>query len=151
MQTKFWLLIVVALAPLGMNAASAKPMPPATLEEAAQSPFVAVVEYVSYDKNQKIGYFNGCTAEYRVLKILKGDKLPQTIMVRYLFHDLSPCLEPVGWKFTEDKLPKAGSKWILFLKPGEKATDPCDTYRGDAGRLEPTAGNLKKVNDLLKK
>lgn len=123
--------------------AMAKPMETPTIEQGVEtSPSIVVAQYKGYKAEGKIEYFGGPTAEYEVKSVLKGKPVTGKLNVRYLFTDGSACLEPKGWVFKQDMMPKPGSTWILLLKePG--------TYRGSFGRIPHTEDNLKKVKALL--
>ncbi len=137
-------MLVLLLAPVS----AAKPSSTPTVEEAALSPVIAVCAYSGYEKESPKSYFGGVKAEYRIVDLLKG-KLSGKIPVNFDFHDHSPCLEPPNWKFEEGLLPKAETRWILFLRPSEKAGEPFGTYRGSFGRWPATPENLARVKKLL--
>lgn len=141
-------LLSALLIPVLAGFVWAKPASTPTAEEAAQSPVVAVCSYVGYDKESPKSYFGGVKAEFRVVELLKG-KLSGKVPVTFDFHDHSPCLEPPDWKFEEGMLPKAETRWILFLKPSEKAGAPFGTYRGTFGRWPATPENLARAKKLL--
>jgi|GEM_PF-1788155 len=141
-------LLSTVLVPLLASFLWAKPASTPTAEEAALSPVVVVCAYVGYDKESPKTYFGGVQAEYRVVELLKG-KLSGKVPVNFDFHDHSPCLEPPDWKFEESLLPKPESRWILFLRPSEKAGDHFGTYRGSFGRWPATPENLARARKLL--
>lgn len=136
---------------LGMaTTATAKPMPAPTLSQAVRYPHVVVCEYAGAEANEKSTYMGGVTAKYKPVTILAGGDLPTTFSVNYQFHDGSGCIVPPNWTFREKVMPKKGSKWTLFLKPGAKIGSSFQTYRGSFGRMPATDENLAKVRELLK-
>lgn len=128
----------------------AKPMNSASLEEAVHSESIVVVRYLGFSPTSptNLSYFMPPTVQYEVIESLKGAVELGTIRVRYSFHDGSPCVEPEGWKFTKDLMPKVGSEWILFLQNKDQ-NDVYSTYSGDYGRWSSTPENLEKVKGAL--
>lgn len=135
--------------------AHAKPMMPATPEEAVKWPLIVTAKFVGYELpkqyNQETLYMSGLVATYDVGKVLKNKAtppgLPQTIKVNYAFHDGSACLADQSWHFEAKQMPKKGSSWILFLMP--QSNQAFSTYRGDYGRWPATNEQLKRVEELL--
>ncbi len=128
----------------------AKPMLAPTKDQALNVPFIAIVEYMGYKSEGKVGYFNGPIAQYRIIRLLKGANLPEVLDVRYDFSDGSACLEESGWKFSEDLMPKKGSRWILFLDQ-DTQMKYWTTYRGSFGRWDANPRNIQEVENVLKK
>lgn len=146
------LLISCFYFPLVQNAYS-KPMLAPTLEEAIErSEYIVVAEYSEYSKRwDKIGYFYGPLAMYKVIEILKGNNaLPQIIPIQYDFQDGSPCIEPENWTFDEKLMPQKESRWILFLTSKDNEQEIWETYRGDYGRWEAIEENFNKIKINLK-
>lgn len=137
------------------QSAFAEPMDSPTMEEAAKSPVVLVAQYSGYKPfREPVTYFDGVMGHYLVEKVIKGPELRQpNINVAYAFHDGSACLAEKDWKFSDAKMPKIGSSWILFLKsPNWKSSNTDNaysTYRGDFGRMPATASNIEKVRKLI--
>ncbi len=132
------LFLVLAL----LTVAQAKPMAAPKLEEGVKnSSQIVVAQYLGY-RTGPVDYFQGATANYQVKLFLKGPKTPGLLAIRYSFQDESGCVEPKGWKFSPNLMPKPGSSWILLLQPP-------GTYRGDFGRIPYTPENLKLVKSSL--
>lgn len=144
------LLISANIAP-----SPAKPMNPASLKEAiSRSEQIVVAEFETYTVDKPVHYFSAPEAIYQIRQTLYGKRLPTStkIHVRYLFHDLSPCMEPTEWTFDETKeMPAPKSAWILFLLPKEKNRPVYDLYRGSYGRWPADAKHLQEVKAALKK
>lgn len=120
-------------------------MPSPTLAQGVeQCPLIVVARYQGYQASAKVDYFQGVTANYKVVRTLKG-KADGRLTVRYDFQDGSACLADPNWKFQPTMMPEKGSTWILLLRSSE----PASTYRGDFGRLKSTAENLKRIEALL--
>ncbi len=140
----------------------AKPVGPFTLEDAASiGDLIVVASYQSHEE-PKAGtapgdlYMGGLLSHFKVEQVLRPIKksqdkdVPKDLKLNYCFHDWSPCMPDQSFKFSEDKMPKKGSKWILFLMPLENPeTKVFRTYRGDRGMLPATDDNLKKVKALV--
>ena len=124
-----------------------------TFEEAVEwSKYIAIAEYSQYSiGGRKITYFDGPRATYKVIEILKGETLPETIEIQYKFTDGSACLRPKDWLFNDKIMPQKGSRWILFLlSEDHKEENAWITYRGDYGRWTLTDENLNKIKNRLK-
>ncbi len=120
----------------------AKPMDNPTVEEAIQSKIIIIAEYIDYSKQGKIGYFNGPIANYKVIQVLRGKLLDETISIHYDFQDGSACVLLKGWRFSDNLMPKKDSQWILFLKDKSGDGKSYMTYRGDYGRWPVNEENL---------
>lgn len=114
----------------------AKPMDNPTIEEVIQSNWIVIAEYIDYSKQGKIGYFNEPIANYKVIQVLRGKLLDETIQIYYEFQDGSACVLLKGWRFSDNLMPKKGSQWILFLK--DKSDDGGKLYNLSR-RLRPLA------------
>jgi hypothetical protein len=131
------------------NYAYSEPMRIPTREEALRSNWIVIAQYISHKESLsgKIDYFHGPIAQYKIIRVLSGNNLNQTIDVRYDFQDGSACLALENWKFTEDTMPQTNSEWILFL---EQENGIFTTYRGDYGRWEATRENIKEIEHALR-
>lgn len=128
--------------------ATAEPMESPSLEEAVGAPCIVRAEFLGYNAGEKISYFHGPIAEYRVKEVLKGEMPEDVVRVRYDFDDGSACIAPQGWEFSEKLLPEKGSSWILFLARNESGIYL--TYRGEYGRWQAGIENIDKIKALLK-
>lgn len=123
-----------------------------TLEGAGRCEGIEVAEYQGYEKSKDITFFHPPLAHFRIEKILKGPPLNKDMPVRYEFSDRTKNTSmPAGWKFGDDKMPKPGSKWIIFLEWCSPRDNMYDTYQGAFGRWEATDENLNKVYLELEK
>ncbi|MGE5416659.1 MAG: hypothetical protein ACM3UZ_07840 [Acidobacteriota bacterium] len=149
-KTIIWVLtlMITVLCFIANCPALAKPMPTPTLENACKSKVILIVSYKSRDICLFPDYFTGINANYQVLRVVKGKYSSKTIKINYAFQDGSPCLEPKGWQFTRNMMPKENSKWIIFIDSASEGV--YHTYRGSFGRIEMTDKNLKLVNSILK-
>ncbi len=141
-------IIMSLLCLTGLLPLFAKPMLAPTKDQALNVPFIAIAEYIGYKSEGKVGYFNGPIARYRIIRLLKGDNLPEVLDLRYDFTDGSACLAEAGWKFTEDLMPKKSSRWILFLEK-DAQMKYWTTYRGTFGRWDASSGNIQEVESAL--
>lgn len=112
------------------------------------SSLIVEAQFVHLEQAGPISYQSRPLANYRVTKTLKGVYAGSEISIRYSFHDRFALEEPADWRFSEDKLPKAGERFILFLeRSGESA--PWDTYNGSFGRFKSNAMNLAAVSTAI--
>ncbi len=135
---------------------AAEPMMAPTKKEAAQSKWILVAKYKGYKPFQlPVTYFNGVMAQYKIAKILKGPEVKDpNINVAYAFHDGSACLAEQNWKFSDAKMPKIDSDWILFLDDpsfNSSYTNAFITYRGDFGRVSATSSSIADAQKLISK
>ncbi len=157
------LTTITAIAFSISTAAYADPMPPASLTEAIQSPYVVLASYQSHGQVKGFTsehlYLSGFTATYKLESILKqpsngttsvaqtGLRPGKNFDICYLVHDLSPCMADQSFHFSESLLPKKNTRWILFLTTKNK--QEWQTYRGQYGRIEATAASVTNVKGLL--
>ena len=152
MMLKKYLLFAALVSLLCVSSTMlAKPMPSPTKDEAVASPWIVVGRYRGYHKSsvEKIGYFNGVIAVYEVEEVIKNGPFPKKIEVYYEFGDGSACIAPEDWNFDKALMPRAGSKWILFLKR-ESEQHVYMTYRGDYGRWKATEENVAAIKKAVK-
>lgn len=149
---------------LSSGAVSAKPMASASLEEAVRSPHIVLVSYQAHEqptgRSDEDIYLSGLKATYKLESVLKQTssgtdkhaaaefKTGKNLYVRFLMHDLTPCMADRSFHFSKSLMPSQGSKWILFLNAKDN-DNAWQTYRGSEGRLEATDANVKKVKGLL--
>jgi len=152
---------VLLVASLLVPEAVAKPMPPASMQDAANSPHIVVASYLSHEpvagRSDEDIYLSGFNASYKIESVLKNDSAVavskaaiakgKTLNVRYLVHDLSPCMADESFRFAETLMPSKGSKWILFLT-GKDDRNCWQTYRGSQGRIEASDKNIQRVSGL---
>jgi hypothetical protein len=138
LRLKFGLISFVMLC-IGITGAFAKPMMRATLQEGVRfSQTIVVGTYQGYDFQPSVTYMEGVVARYRINEVLKGSAQlrGRIIKIRYLFHDLSPCMPAKDWSFNpKQDMPVKNTRWILFLHSNKDNTEVYDTYRGDFGRF----------------
>ncbi len=150
-EKKVLLSCAIAVSFMGFEASWAKPMPAPTKEGAFNSKYILIAEYVGYVPNQrKIEYFQPPFAEYKVLRVLKGDERPHTLKLRYDFSDGSACIAPKPWEFNKQLMPNLKTKWLLFLV-GKNSGNIFSSYRGTFGRIEATKQNILEVEAFLKR
>ncbi|MBP6745478.1 hypothetical protein KA344_09585 [bacterium] len=113
------------------------------------SEFIGICSYRGYDKSDSITFYHPPIAQFRIEKILKGPKLNRAMPVRFEFHDKSDGEPDKAWKFSLDKMPKPGSKWLLFTEMAIPTNGVFETYRGSYGRQEASAENLDKIYKVL--
>ncbi len=117
---------------------------------ASHSECILIAEYLGYEKGTDVHYTHPPTANYRIIKILKGPPLNRDLPLRYEFTDrVNDPQAPPGWKFGPDKMPEKGSQWIVFIKNALPRDGAFDTYQGSYGRQPATEENLNKVYALL--
>ncbi len=142
------LFVIFAACVLSCHNIHAKPMMAPTDQEGFdRSAHIVVAEYQGYSKGaEKVTYFDGVLADYKVVEVLKGGELSPSIKILYAFHDRSACIEPEDWTFDEKSMPAKGSRWILFLET--EMGGVWQTYRGDYGRREATGPNIDDIKKL---
>lgn len=111
--------------------------------------FIGICTFESYDKSDDITFYHPPVARFRIEKILKGPKLNRAMPVRFEFHDKSDSEPDKDWKFTADKMPTKGSKWLLFSEMAIPTNGAFETYRGNYGRQEATPENLNKMYKVM--
>ncbi len=117
---------------------------------ASHSECILTAEYLDYERNPDIQFFNPPIARYHISKILKGPPLNKDLPIRYEFYDRqSSAGMPPGWKFSIDKMPEKGSNWILFIRNAVPRDGAFDTYEGSYGRQPATQENLNEIYALL--
>ncbi|MBS1994024.1 MAG: hypothetical protein JSS83_26110 [Cyanobacteria bacterium SZAS LIN-3] len=111
------------------------------------SEWIGVCEYRGYQapKNQKILFHNPPTANFYWTEWIKGPPLNHHLPVKFKFYEYDGAPMPAGWTFGPDKMPKIGSKWIIFIPNAVPVEGGFDTYKGSFGRQEATDENLGKI------
>ncbi|MFA6208793.1 MAG: tetratricopeptide repeat protein [Candidatus Obscuribacterales bacterium] len=121
-----------------------------TLENAYTAcEFIGICTYEGVNKADIVTYYHPPVARFHIDTILRGPKLNREMPVRYEFHDKTGDEPPKDWKYSEDKLPKKGSKWILFTDLAIPTNGAFETYHGNFGRLEATDANLDKIYKII--
>lgn len=118
--------------------AESKPANEPSLDALCQVASIVEAEYENFERDPKAGiidYFHPPLAKFKFLRLVHGKAVPAEFFIFYSFDDGSACLMPEGWKFSEDLLPKPGSRWFLFLTEGQEKLHK--TYYGDFGRFAP--------------
>ena len=149
----FWPLTVIAV--LSLNCAEAappaKPMLAPKIEDACATYSFVEAEFLSFEADprfEKIGYFDGPIAKYRVTKLLSGKPVPSEFEIYYMLNDDTSCIEPEGWKFDPTIMPSKGSRWLLVVAPSDDGR--FQTFRGMFGRRELTDATYKAFKPCLK-
>lgn len=116
----------------------------------SQSEGIFVATFKSYEKvGDSITYFRPPLAHFHIEEYCKGPPLNASIPIRFEFHEKIGEAKPEGWKFTEDMMPKKGSKWILFIPNCVPIDGMFETYHGKYGIQEYTDDNYDKVLRIL--
>ena len=113
------------------------------------SEFIGICSYQGYDPSDNITFYHPPIAQFRIEQILKGPKLNRAMPVRFEYHDKSGVEPDKDWKFSADKMPKQGSKWLLFTEMAIPTNGAFETYRGSYGRQEATEENLNKIYKVI--
>ncbi len=111
--------------------------------------FIGICVYEGYEKSPDITFFHPPIANFKIEKILKGPKLNRTFPVRFEFHDKTAKDRPKDWKFSEDMMPKKGSRWLLFTDAAIPTNGAFETFRGNFGRMEATDENLDQIYRVI--
>ena len=111
------------------------------------SEWIGLCEYKSYEepKKQKILFNNPPTAIFQIMDCIKGPPLNKRLPLKYKFYEYDGVAKPEGWTFGPDKMPKPGSKWIIFIQNAVPIDGAFDTYKGSYGRQEANDENLGKI------
>jgi hypothetical protein len=109
------------------------------------SEFIGICEYRGYEKQQQTSYDNPPTANFRLVKRLKGPPGNSDMKVRYLFDNQPSSVATDAWKFGDDKMPTVGSRWIIFIPNYVQSEKAYETYKGARGRKEATDENLGRI------
>lgn len=122
-----------------------------TLENAfTQSESIVVAEYKNYESDGLISFFDPPRANFVRTDFLKGHvPLNRSIPIRFEFHEKIGEKKPDGWKFDKDKMPKPGSKWILFINSAVPIDGMIETYHGSYGRMEFNEDNYDKIMQII--
>lgn len=121
-----------------------------SFENAFESEFIGICTYQGYEKESTTTFFRPPSAKFHIDEILKGPPLNKDILIRFEFHDKTgtPAI-PDGWKFGPDKMPKVGSKWIIFIKNAVPINGYFETFHGCYGRQEANEDNLNKIYAII--
>ena len=113
------------------------------------SEWIGVCTYKGYQKKEDIGYFNPPTANFYWTECLKGPPLNHQMPIKFKFYDVSGAKMPEGWSFSADKMPKVGSRWLIFLRSAIPVKGGFDTYKGDYGRKEADEKNMGEIYRII--
>ncbi|MBI5174747.1 MAG: tetratricopeptide repeat protein [Candidatus Melainabacteria bacterium] len=113
------------------------------------SEFIGICTYKGYEMEKDIAFFRPPIAKFHIDEILKGPPLC-SLPIRFEFHDKvgSPTIPP-GWTFSSDKMPKPGSKWLIFVENAVPKRGAFETYHGSYGRQEATDENRNKIYAII--
>jgi len=114
-----------------------------------KSEWIGICEYKGYEKKENILFNNPPTAHFYWTKCLKGPPLNHDMPIKFKFYEYDGAPKPEGWKFGEDKMPKKGSKWIIFIPNAVVVPEGFDTYKGSYGRQEATEENLGSIYAII--
>ncbi|CAN5383726.1 hypothetical protein BH11CYA1_BH11CYA1_32420 [soil metagenome] len=121
-----------------------------TLENAYTAcEFIGICTYEGYNKADIVTFYHPPVARFHIDTILRGPKLNREMPVRFEFHDKTGAEPPKDWKFSDDKMPKKDSKWLLFTEMAIPTNGAFETYHGNFGRLEATDANLDKIYKII--
>jgi tetratricopeptide (TPR) repeat protein len=116
----------------------------------SQSEGIFVATFKNYEKvGDAITYFRPPLAHFHIEEYMKGPPLNANIPIRFEFHDKIGESKPEGWKFTEEMMPKKGSKWILYIPNCVPIDGMFETYHGKFGIQEYTDDNYDKIMRIL--
>ena len=126
-----------------------------SFENAIKSECVVLAVYDGCDNSPDIAWNHPACAHYRIYDIPKGPPLNKSLPVKYEFHDRVNIQIPVGWRFSPDKMPNKGSKWILFIENAVPKQSygkmMFDLFQGSYGAQAATEENMNHLNALLDK
>jgi tetratricopeptide (TPR) repeat protein len=115
-----------------------------------QSEWIGICEYRGFEKKDNIGFYNPPTANFYLVKRLKGPPSQKDLPLKFKFYDHAGMKPPDGWKFGPDKMPKPKSQWIIFIPNFVPiAGQGFDTYKGDYGRQEANEKNLGEIYSII--
>ncbi len=115
-----------------------------------QSEWIGICEYRGFEKKDNIGFYNPPTANFYLVKRLKGPPSQKDLPIKFKFYDHTGMKAPDGWKFGPDKMPKLRSQWIIFIPNFVPiAGQGFDTYKGDYGRQEANEKNLGDIYAII--
>ena len=122
-----------------------------TKDDAYNSPHIVLAEYLDYLPNKEgTAYFAPPIARYKIIRILKGEQVPQTLKLRYDFSDGTACIAPKKWEFNDKFMPEPKSKWLLFLQ-GKNKSQIFSSYRGPFGRMKASKQNVTEAEASIRK
>lgn len=111
---------------------------------------VFVAEYKGYEHEGPVSYYKPPRAKYQIVEYLKGPPLSRTLPIKYEFHDKIVGEEkPKDWAFSEDKMPKKGSKWLIFIPNCVPIDGEFETFHGSYGRQEWNEQNIDEIHRII--
>lgn len=115
-----------------------------------KSESILVAKFKKYDKRASVSFYQPPKAIYRIEKIIKGPPLNKTLPIRFEFHSKTDKGKPEGWKFDpKTMMPKAGSKWIIFIENSVPVDRMFETYHGCYGRIPYTDDTIDDVMRIV--
>ncbi|MDX2104763.1 MAG: hypothetical protein SFY67_00040 [Candidatus Melainabacteria bacterium] len=117
-----------------------------------KSEAVFIAEYKGYEKRPDITYYQPPLAKFYIEKFYKGPPLNRNIPIKFEFNEgLENQKRPEGWKFSEELMPKPGSKWIIFVENAVPVDHMFETFHGSYGRQPYSDETLDEVLAILEK
>jgi hypothetical protein len=111
---------------------------------------VYVAEFKGYEHSGPVSYYKPPRANYHIEEYLKGPPLSRTLPVKYEFHEKLVGVEkPADWKFSEDMMPKKGSKWLIFIPNCVPIDGEFETFHGSFGRQEWNEKNIDEIHRII--
>jgi len=111
---------------------------------------IFVAEYKGFSSEGVVSYYKPPKAMYHIEEYLKGPPLSRTLPIRYEFHDkIVGEDKPKDWKFSDDKMPKKGSKWLIFIPNCVPVEGQFETFHGSYGRQEYNEANIDEIHRII--
>jgi hypothetical protein len=110
---------------------------------------VFVAEYKGYETDGPVSFFKPPQANFRIIEYLKGPPLSRTFPVKYEFHEKLGEERPKDWKFSEEMMPKKGSKWLIFVPNCVPIDGKFETFHGSFGRQEYTDKVIDEIHKII--
>jgi len=112
--------------------------------------WILLAEYRGYEKKKDISFTNPPVAFFPYLKVIKGPPSGRFPTFWYQFSENKSDPPPPGWKFTPDKMPVIGQRFLLYVTNAVPIPNHgCDTYLGSWGRKEATEENIKALETVM--
>jgi len=112
--------------------------------------WILLAEYQGYEKKKDISFTNPPQAQFAFSKIIKGPPTGRYPEFWYQFSENRTDGAPPGWKFTPDKMPAKGTKFLLYVPNAVPIPNHgCDTYLGSWGRKEANEENIKALETVI--
>ena len=129
--------------------AQAKTLTPPSLEDMLRSEVIVVAEFLDVIPPAHPSNFDytGVPAHFRRTRILRGEALSETLLVRYDFSDGSFCIPPQSFDY-RTHLPRRGERFVLFLSYHQAGE--WFTYGGDYGRWSGADSVVKRATRMIR-